>query len=249
MMLWGLRQWLFWSAQKKTIDEKTTLPIYVVTDVVMVEHTVGRTTCDVTDRGSDDLANFLTSHRDLVLLGWAHSHHQLQSIPQGRSPSQKDIDTQFTLQRQYVPGANLMLIINEVGVTCWTLPHNSVQLVMHAKGESPRVAFGPEDLVEPACFVRFDKTSKDPVRCHQLGSVILPIDAGAQAAGVVKQTHVKQSHNSVCKCGATLGLNAKFCGQCGLPCRPSPLCPGCSEALQPAAKFCGHCGMRLSPLT
>eukprot|EP00974_Lingulodinium_polyedra_P006274 595383-Lingulodinium_polyedra.AAC.1 len=45
--------------------------------------------------------------------GWAHSHHQLALIPQGRAPSQTDVNTHFVLQSNYDGTANLMLILNE----------------------------------------------------------------------------------------------------------------------------------------
>lgn len=47
------------------------------------------------------------------------------------------------------------------------------------------------------------------------------------------------------KCGALLGSNDKFCGQCGTPVAQDAFCPHCGAKLQPNQIFCTTCGMKL----
>lgn len=44
-------------------------------------------------------------------------------------------------------------------------------------------------------------------------------------------------------CKAPVGLNAKFCPECGT--NQNPSCPQCNNACTPGAKFCAHCGNKL----
>lgn len=51
------------------------------------------------------------------------------------------------------------------------------------------------------------------------------------------------SQQRVCKCGAILPANAKFCFECGLP--QNTNCPNCGSEIVPGAKFCLECGQKL----
>lgn len=44
-------------------------------------------------------------------------------------------------------------------------------------------------------------------------------------------------------CKAQVGVNSKFCPECGT--NQNPTCPQCSNAIVPGAKFCAHCGNKL----
>lgn len=47
------------------------------------------------------------------------------------------------------------------------------------------------------------------------------------------------------ECGTQVGLEAKFCAQCGTPLAP-PGCPRCGATITPGAKFCSQCGTQLA---
>lgn len=47
------------------------------------------------------------------------------------------------------------------------------------------------------------------------------------------------------ECGAQLGSNDKFCGQCGMPVAQDAFCPHCGAKLQSNQIFCTTCGVKL----
>lgn len=218
----------------------STRATYIVTDIVIMEHTVTKTSCAFTDQGSRQLSKYLKSAPSKVLVGWAHSHHQVKLIPQGRVPSQPDVNTQYTLQRQFAPTANLMLIMNEVGVSCWTLPASSMQLIGQQKGDSSKVAQDPGDLVDSATFVDFISEGVGTVEVHELGASLRDGDAASSRAGTF----------SVCctRCSHPLALVDRFCGVCGLASSiaddGAECCPHCSKPVDRGDLFCSGCGAR-----
>jgi predicted nucleic acid-binding Zn ribbon protein len=173
---------------------------------------------------------FAESHPELTLLGWAHSHHQIQLIPQRRLPSQVDVDMQFQLQNQN--GANLMLILNEDGWTAWTLPHPTVQL-MRQNGNTCCHPDMPtaQDLVQNATFLTFEKKDERQINKHVLGNSVLP-------------------SSSCVYCKMEIKDKSKFCSDCGSAQSKEPAkCPNCKAASKPDAKFCSDCGSNLKPDT
>jgi len=260
----GLETMAFLFGVQAPSGAATVLHAYNITDVVIVEHTSSCTACQMTRDGSDQLARYMQTHVHKVLLGWAHSHHQVQLVPQGRLPSQQDIDTQYTLQRQFPPAANLMLIMNEVGFTCWTLPHTVMQLMHNTNGECSRVDDHPNNLVANACFVTFQRDAQVEVDAHPLGHSIAPGPGRPQrvcgrcatpwaalarfcgACGIAESE--SQSIRRACSvCHVTLSPEAKFCGECGAPVSTRITCTLCSSPLSAAARFCGSCGTAVAP--
>ena len=141
---------------------------------MIVEHSVTQTSCTITDPGTDQWSEFQSQIRSKQLVGWAHSRHQVQLIPQGRQPSQQDVTAHFTIQRQFAPSANLMLILNEAGYTGWTIPHVAMQLIQQEKGDASKVAARLHELVENATFLDVVAELPDSVMVHKHGVSILP---------------------------------------------------------------------------
>ena len=73
----GLETMAFLFGARIPTSRVATVPTYQVTDILVVEHAVTRTSCDMTDQGSDAFASFMRRHPHVVLVGWAHSHHQI----------------------------------------------------------------------------------------------------------------------------------------------------------------------------
>ena len=118
----------------------------VVTDILQVEHIADVTSCQVTAQGYEQWVEANSQLEPKTLLGWSHSHHKLSLVPQGRVPSQTDVDTQYNLQKNYAQ-AKLMLILNEEGWTAWTLPHGTMELLRQHNGTCTGPSFTklPED--------------------------------------------------------------------------------------------------------
>ena len=136
-----------------------------------------------------------------------------------------------------------MLILNEEGVTCWTLPHTVMQLMHASRGESSRLNDEPEQLVAQASFVNFFRDPDADVTVHQLGHAIVP---GADTAAGGHNAKARQR----C-CEILLPAHARFCSKCGLPAdkarQNQQKCRSCGKALPPNARFCGQCGTSVAP--
>ena len=186
----------------------------------------------------------------------------MKLVPQGRLPSMQDVDTQYTLQRTFGPTCNLMLIMNETGVTNWTLPHATMMLMWEARGESSRLAVHPNDLVANATFVNFLREGAWDLEVHTLGQC-LAVEAGQQqpvpqryqvcapcvpghqsedggSSKALDKDPIERGASGCHACGNRLGLEAKFCNGCGQA--VGKQCASCSALLGTAAKFCSQCG-------
>ena len=146
---------------------------YTVSDIVMVEHISKETSCEMTPAGSEQWEDYHRQNQHLVLVGWAHSHHQVALVPDGTVPSRQDVDTQYTLQSQH--GANLMLILNESGQSFWTIPHDRVQFLRSYKGESSTAPVKHSlELVAKATFLHYVREAAEDPCMHLLGKSVRP---------------------------------------------------------------------------
>ena len=72
---------------------------------------------------------------------------------------------------------------------------------------------------------------------QSMGSFQQPQMAQPQAQPAVAQ-------KTCAACGASIGLNAKFCSECGAQQAVARFCAECGEKLEANAKFCPNCGTR-----
>ena len=87
-----------------------------VTHLVLVDHNATAFTCTLSDAGSVALVEFKTTHTDLSLLGWVHSHHGLE-----QQPSAADLKQQVELHNQDVN--SVMIILKpECAAQAWRNP-------------------------------------------------------------------------------------------------------------------------------
>ncbi len=253
---------------KKTHTGAEEVPTYILTDLVHVEQVGEATRVEPTADGNVQHVVFSEANPDKQLLGWAHSHHQVALIPQGREPSQPDVSTQACMQRCGEGVANIMLIMNETGVDFWTVPHDSMQLLAQVQCDATRVSRLPGDLVERASFVNMVDNPAETVRVHKVGRSVFP--SSNHSSGAVKTLkreratqNIKresdaamvspdQSKRCCCGCGKSLKDTANFCPQCGKavpanqPKEAPRFCGKCGNAYKPTANFCGQCGHRVT---
>ena len=147
---------------------------FTMSDILVVEHVSATFSCEPTPAGLQQWLAFQEQHPHLSCLGWAHSHHQVALVEQGRTPSAADINTQWQLQRTYAGTANLMLILNENGWTPWTLPHSVITLMASHGGSCSTSTFPhePLELPQQVSFLSFVRESSAEVRLHQLGAPV-----------------------------------------------------------------------------
>ncbi len=80
-----------------------------------------------------------------------------------------------------------------------------------------------------------------------MGSIFADAFKSAQTpAPAEQQKPTVQPNGRTCnKCGASVGANAKFCGECGEKLAVKKFCPQCGAEVNGSAKFCGECGQKL----
>jgi hypothetical protein len=112
---------------------------WLVTDLVQPEQTCDVLSCDLTKSGCAQWSEFHGRVAPKQVVGWAHSHRQLRLVPEGRAPSEKDIETQYSLQRNY-PQCRLMVILNEEGWSAYPLPSASMHMLTAVDGHVATIA-------------------------------------------------------------------------------------------------------------
>lgn len=69
--------------------------------------------------------------------------------------------------------------------------------------------------------------------------------ASASAADPISAQEKSETTKVCPKCGASVGLRAKFCSECGNSFPTKRFCPNCGTELSPTAKFCSECGEKI----
>ena len=238
----------------KQLLHKASSAIYTITDMLILEQSAGPFHVEVTANGSEQLRAFISTNEGvLVCLGWAHSHHQVAIVTQGRKPSQADIQQQHWLKTSF-PTANIMLILNEEGWDAFTLPHPSTELLRQHNGQCSGFSdkIDPATLAQRATFLKWLGKSDERVIVHSLGKTVVPIasspgvcsHADNVVSNIVASAGPSSSSSSInlskCQtCDGAVPSDAEWCPHCG-----GARCKACRATMPRKARFCPSCGHR-----